>query len=286
MKITKKICIRLCFSAVSIFLLFQFSFAQQTKPPLKRTTYKTEKVEFGVGGTVSIVGAPEGSITIEGWQNNEVEISAEITTHAATEADLALLAQVNDVVVEAGFGRISILTAGVHDKRYIKRVAKKFPKHLENTPFRIDYHIKVPIFTDLEITGGKGDFNLSGVEGAMRINFLESNAKMNLIGGLVNAVFGSGTVETIIATRSWRGRHADIQLASGEMTVYLPLNLSAQIDASVLRTGKIENAYEFLKPRDRSKFTEKAMLAKAGNGGATLSFTVGDGTLNLLEIKK
>lgn len=286
MKITKKICIRLCFSAVSIFLLFQFSLAQQTKPPLKRTTYKTEKVEFSVGGTVSIVGAPEGSITVEGWQNNEVEISAEITTHAATEADLALLAQVNDVVVEAGFGRISILTAGVHDKRYIKRVAKKFPKHLENMPFRIDYHIKVPIFTDLEITGGKGDFNLSGVEGAMRINFLESNAKMNLIGGLVNAVFGSGTVETIIATRSWRGRHADIQLASGEMTVHLPLNLSAQVDASVLRTGKIENAYEFFKPRDRSKFTEKAMLAKAGNGGATLSFTVGDGTLNLLEIKK
>lgn len=286
MRITKKTCIHLCFSVVSIFILFQFAFAQQTKPLLKRTTYKNEKLDFGAGGTISIVGAPEGSISVEGWQRNEVEISAEITTHAATEADLALLAKVNDVIVDAGFGHISILTAGVHDKRYIKRVAKNFPQQLLDTPFRIDYHVKVPAYTDLEITGGKGDFNLSNVEGAMRINFLETNAKMNLVGGLINAVFGSGTVETTIATRSWRGRHADIQLANGEMIILLPLNLNAQVDATVLRTGKIENVYEFLKPRDRSKFTEKAMLAKAGNGGATLSFTVGDGTLNLLEIKK
>ena len=28
-------------------------------------------------------------------------------------------------------------------------------------PFRIDYKIKVPVYADLEITGGNGDFKLS-----------------------------------------------------------------------------------------------------------------------------
>jgi hypothetical protein len=41
-----------------------------------------------------------------------------------------------------------------------------------------------------------------------------------------------------------------------------------------------------LKPRVRPKFTEKSMAAKAGNGGAPLSFTVGDGTLKLTETEK
>jgi hypothetical protein len=41
-----------------------------------------------------------------------------------------------------------------------------------------------------------------------------------------------------------------------------------------------------LKPRERTKFTEKSMAAKAGSGGAALSFTVGDGTLKLAETAK
>lgn len=46
-------------------------FAQDTNL-LKRTIYKNETIEFGAGGTVSIIGAPNGSIEIEGWQKNEV----------------------------------------------------------------------------------------------------------------------------------------------------------------------------------------------------------------------
>ena len=55
---------------------------------IKRTAYKTDRFDFGVGGTVSISGAPNGSIRVEGWNNNEIEISAEIELNAATEADL------------------------------------------------------------------------------------------------------------------------------------------------------------------------------------------------------
>jgi hypothetical protein len=280
---SKKICVRLCLSAVSIILLSLPIFAQ-TKPLLKRTTYKTEKIDFGAGGTVSIMGAPNGSISVEGWQKNEVEISADIEVQAETEADLALLAQVNSFVLDENFGSITVQSVGTYDKKYLKSVAKKFPKNLLAMPFRIDYRIKVPIYCDLEINGGNGDLNLSNVEGTMRINILETNAKLNLIGGTIIATFGSGTVDVTIPTRNWRGRSSDIQLANGTMNVWLPPNLSAEIDAKVLRNGQIDNSYNTLKPRDRTKFTAKLIAAKAGNGGANLSFTVGEGTLKLSEI--
>jgi hypothetical protein len=280
----KKICVPLCLSAVSI-LLFTLPTLAQTKQLLKRTTYKTETVEFGVGGTVSVVGAPVGSITIEGWQKNEVEITAEIEVQAETEADLAQLAAISNFTLDATMGRVSIVSVGTHDKSYMKRAAKKFPKNLLAMPFRIDYKIKVPAFSDLEIDGGRGDFDLSRVEGAMRINFLDTNAKLKFIGGAIVATFGSGNVDMEILARSWRGSGADIQLVKGTMNVTLPQNLNADLDATVLRTGKIENAYATLKQRDRTKFTEKLINAKAGNGGAKLAFTVGDGDLRIAAIK-
>ena len=261
-----------------------FAFAQ-TKQLIKQTTYKTDNIEFGVGGTVSITGAPSGSIVVEGWQKNEVEITAEIEIQAENEADLAQLAQVNGFALDESFGHIRIITIGTFDKNYMKRVAKKFPKNLLAMPFKIDYHIKVPVICDLEIDGGNGDLTLSGVEGAMRIKVLESNAKLNLIGGTIVATFGSGNVDIKILTRSWRGRDADIQLANGTMNIQFAANLNAEVDATVLRSGQIENSFSILKPRSRTKFTDKLITAKSGNGGAKLSFTVGDGTLKLAKIE-
>jgi hypothetical protein len=262
---------------LSILIFSNFSLAQA----LKRTTYKTENIEFGVGGTVTVIGAPSGSITIEGWSKNEIEVSAEIEMEAATEADLAELAKVNTFTIDEDFGHVRIMTVSTQDKDYMKRVAKKFPKRLLNSPFKIDYKIKVPTFCDLDINAGKGDLKLSKVEGAMQIKATESNAVLDLIGGTINATFGSGNVDIKINSRSWRGRNAIVQLSSGTLNVQFPNNMNAEIDASILRTGKIENSLPALKPRDRSKFSETSMLAKAGNGGALLSFTVGDGTLKM-----
>lgn len=263
--------------SLSVIIFSNLSFAQN----LKRTLYKTETVEFGVGGTITILGAPNGSIVIEGWNKNEVEISAEIEMEAATEADLSELAKVNGFMISADFGSLQILSTGTHDKDYMKRVAKKFPKKLLNSPFKINYTLKVPRYSDLDINSGKGDVKLSNVEGALQIKAFEGNGSLDLIGGTVNATFGNGNVDVKINSRSWRGRQANFQLASGTLNVQFPQNMNAEIDAAVLRNGKIENSLDTLKPRDRSKFSEQKMLAKAGSGGALLSFTVGDGTLKM-----
>ncbi len=278
--------IKLLFFGIFLIIFSVTCFAQNTNL-LKRTIYKNETIEFGAGGTVSIIGAPNGSIEIEGWQKNEVEISAEIELNAAKETDLAKLAEVNNFVAEESMGHLRIISVGTHDKQFMKRNAKKFPKNLLGLPFSINYKIKVPAFCDLEIDGGSGDFNLSKVDGTMKINFLNSNAKLDLVGGMLNATFGEGTVDVAIPTRSWRGRFADIQIAKGDLNVWLPLSLNAEINASILTAGKIENLYNYLKPRERKgQFTEKKIAAKAGNGGVTLNFTVGNGNLKIAELKK
>ena len=45
---------------------------------LTRSTRRRENSRFNYGGTVTLVGAPRGSVTVEGWNRNEVEVTADI----------------------------------------------------------------------------------------------------------------------------------------------------------------------------------------------------------------
>lgn len=264
--------------------LFQTVLAQKDKqqpvgPLMTRTTTRHETYRLPFGGTVTLSAAPAGSIIIEGWQRNELEITASIELQAPTAADLDRLAAVNTFVVDADVNHIRILTSGTHDRVFMKRVAKNFPKVLIGLPWKIDYHIKMPALTDLSIDAGNGPITLSGVEGALRLNALSSNADLTLTGGLVTATIQSGTVNVIIPTRGWHGLSSEVRLASGNLNVELSPGFSGDLNADVLRLGEIKSTFPDLQPRERDSLTSKSVRARAGSGGATLSFTVGDGTI-------
>lgn len=274
------------FSFLVVFLFVADSVAQPPKM-LTRTTTKTDRLDFGAGGTVVVVGSPRGSISVEGWNNREVEITAEITVEGASEADLDRLSKVVGFSLEESTGRLGIISVGTNDKKYLKRIDKNFPKALLKNPYRIDYVVKVPRYTDLQIDGGAGDLAISGIDGSLKVNYIETNAKLELVGGGLLAVFGKGDVEISVPTRSWRGRFADVQLASGNMVLNLPTGLNAEFDATILRTGRIENGFSEFKPRVRKQeFTETSIVAKSGAGGVPLKFSVGDGTMKIFQDRK
>ena len=274
--------LKLLFPAAVAFLALPLFVFAQTTATIKRTTTKVERVKLGLGGSVTVLGSPTGSIVIEAWQQPDVEVTAEIENSAANEDDLAILAAVNNFTLTDEPNRVGIVTTGIHDKKFLKKNFKNFPKRLLNSTWRVDYRIKVPAFCDLEINAGRGTFSLTGVEGIIIINAADTEvAELNLTGGAVRATFGTGTVNVNFNSRSWRGSGAEVQLAKGEMNVNLLPNLNADVDAEILRTGTIENSFLALKPLERTKFSPLKMQARAGNGGAVLLFTVGDGTLRL-----
>lgn len=252
-------------------------------PVLTRTTVRHEVRRFAPGGSITIIGAPAGSLTIEGWQRSEVDITAEIELRAEAEEDFARLASVNGFLVDEDVNHLRLLTTGMHDKAFMRRTAKDFPKRLLGLPWKIDYRIRLPYFTDLEVDAGRGPINLSAVEGAIRLNALESDATLRLTGGAIVATIGSGAVNVELGARSWRGPGADIRLANGTLNVQLPAGFNADINADILRTGQLENTVAALAPRERTTATPRSLKGRAGAGGATLSFTVGDGTLRLTQ---
>ncbi|HZI18322.1 MAG TPA: hypothetical protein VEY09_06970 [Pyrinomonadaceae bacterium] len=251
---------------------------------LKRTTTRREVRTFGHGGTLTIYGAPEGSVTVEGWPRAQVEIVAEIESQAETEADLALLAEVNRFHLDEDFNHLRVLTLGTHDAQYLKRAGLKLPKHLTGLPWQANYRVRVPIATDLVVYAGRGGLSLSGVDGSVRLQGGGGAATFDLSGGDFEARLAGGPVTVRIPTRSWRGRGMSLWLAGGDLTVELPAGFSGNLDAEVLRAGRVENQHPGLAPRGGPPDqTDRALRARAGAGGATLSFTVGDGTVKIVQ---
>jgi hypothetical protein len=249
-------------------------------PQLTRTTMRHESRSFGFAGTVTLIGAPQGSITVEGWSRNEIDISAEIELHADSEADLDLLAAVNTFVIEDGPVHLSILTTGTHDKAFMRAAAKKFPKTLLGLPWKIDYRIRVPVETDLEINAGRGPINIAGVEGDIRLSAPESEVNLRLSGGSLSATIAVGKVNLTIPVRSWHGLGAEVRVALGEVTVELPPGFNGEINADLLRTGHINDSYGALVQRQtRGMPGPNQMRVSAGAGGALFQFTVGDGVI-------
>lgn len=262
--------------------------AQQKQKPaptfqqqVVRTTVKHELRRFAYGGTVTIIGAPDGSISIEGWPRNEVSVSADIQLRGNSEQDLAQLAAVNGFMLDDEPNHIRILTTGTHDKAFMKAVAKKFPKALLGLPWKVDYKIRVPISTDLDISAGRGPITVSGVEGDIRLSATESETKLNLSGGVVAATVAKGSVNLNVSEKSWRRGGADLRVAFGEINVELPAGFNGDVDAEVLRSGQIVDSYGFFESREKPGITAQKMKARTGSGGAFFQFTVGDGKVNI-----
>lgn len=251
---------------------------------LKRTTTRRETRRFAFGGTITVIGAPRGAVTIEGWSRNEVELVAEIELNGPTEADLDQLANVNGFVFDEDLNHLSVLTTGTHDRSYMKKAAKNFPKKLLNLPWKIDFKLRVPANSDLEINAGYGPVKVTAVEGSLRISATESETALTLSGGLVSTTVTAGVVTLTVPVRSWRGAGADIRLATGIVNVDLPPGFNGDIDAEILRTGKIVNTHEGLASREKPGITERTVRARAGAGGAFFRITVGDGTVNIRKV--
>jgi hypothetical protein len=274
------------FTLFAPFLLFATAVVAQQKkapelnrtPQLVRTTTRHDLRRLAYGGTLTIIGPPDSSITIEGWQRSEVDVSAEIQLRADTEKDLDLLAAVNTFVVDEDANHLRVMSTGTHDKVFMRSVAKKFPKTLLGLPWRIDFRIRVPFAIDLDINAGRGPISISGVEGNVQLSASESVTNLKLTGGTLSATIATGALKLEIPARSWRGVGATVQIAAGEITVEIPAGFSGDFDAQVLRAGKIDSSYEELASASRG-VDPRTLSARAGAGGAAFKFTVGDGVI-------
>ncbi|MEL6615915.1 MAG: hypothetical protein AAFQ43_09265, partial [Bacteroidota bacterium] len=156
---------------------------------------------------------PNGGITVDAWDRNEIEVVARIDASAPTAPEVeALLAQVR---IETG-----------------ETVRARIPESRDNRWVSVSYTIRAPRDADLDVRTVNGGITVRDVEGRLRATAVNGGLDLDGVGGDVTAKTTNGGVSLRLARGLSRGDALDVETTNGGIELAASGDLSAEIDLS------------------------------------------------------
>ena len=226
-------------------------------------------------GTIIDIYNQNGSVTISGWDQDKVEISAVKESYRGQEA----LDQV-DIFID------------IAKKMTIRTI---FPEH--DTHVTVSYDIKIPEDLMVEVIEcSNGNINLDGVAGNPVIITSNGTVTVKNINGAVTAQSSNGDI-TVIGVKSLGDLRTsngninaellllhdnlDIRTNNGSITLALPANLRADLEASTANgTISISN----LKIAT-TNLEQTALTGVMNGGGYKINISTSNGSINLIALR-
>jgi DUF4097 and DUF4098 domain-containing protein YvlB len=215
----------------------------------------TQTFPLQAGGLLSLENI-DGDVTIEGWKNNEVSISA---VKQGESDDLDRM----NIVIEATADRVHIKT--------------EYPI-FRGSSGSVDYAIKAPssaILGDIELVNGNltitsitGRVALRTVNGTITATGLTDSAEIETVNGELDVSFEKMSGEQSV----------DIESVNGPILIRIPSKANADVDAETLN-GDISN--EFGLTVERGRWIGSSMEGRLGSGGARIGLESVNGSIDI-----
>jgi hypothetical protein len=209
------------------------------------------------GGHVQVANV-QGSITVEGWDRAEVEVTA-VQRPGATEGGEPV------VGVDRGPDSISLRTLYPADG---------------SDPVQLDYYLRVPRQVQLdELLTVNGQVRVRDVEGRVVARTLNGDIEQERIAGSVTARALNGSIR--LALRALPGRSAELSLetVNGDLLVLMPARANADLELSTV-AGRIENPL-VERASDTGSGDSGPRRVRLGRGGPTVKLRTVRGNIRL-----
>jgi hypothetical protein len=202
-----------------------------------------------------------GSVHVDGWDRDEVEVSA-VKTSTNESRDMQ---QVKIEVDNSKPGQIAVHTL--------------YPKG-EGAEVAVEYHVHVPYRVLLGSIGTvNGSVIVRGVEGGGELRSVNGNVEVSNSSGRFSEKTTNGDIRLELH-ELLEGGPMNLETVNGSVLVGLPA--SARADLKVLSMNG--NVYSELRvPRISGALTPHAFKAKLGNGGGEISVRTVNGGIRLLQ---
>lgn len=208
-------------------------------------------------GMISVDASQNGGISIKGWDRSEVLVRAQIQTYAPTDDQAKALApQIN---VQAG-----------------PQVRAYGPPHDRENSWSVTYEVFVPSRYSVNLETVNGGVSVSDVNGNLEFKTVNGGLSLHHVGGYVHGRTTNGGVSIELAGDRWDGQGLDVTTTNGGVTLHVPHNYSAQLEAQT-SNGKIRAA-------EVSDTQSNHISTALGAGGATLKVTTTNGGVSLSRI--
>jgi hypothetical protein len=202
-----------------------------------------------------------GTIDVQGWDRNEVEIRA-VKTAKLKESDLERVA----IDVDAKPNAVSITT--------------RYPQN-EGVEVAVDYTIHVPYSAHIEHIGTvNGTLRIAGVESVEDLHTVNGNIEVLEAGGSVHAHTTNGNVHLELAHLREKNA-ASAETTNGSVVLALPSSAQADLEARCLNG----NFYSELPIAMESSQKPREIHGKLGRGGFPIHLRTINGGIRVVVLR-
>lgn len=211
-------------------------------------------------GALSVDAEPNGGVSVEGWDRNEVLVVARVQAHADSEEEARRLASEVRVVAEGS----TVRTDG--------------PDTRGRRGWSVSYQVFVPRRTDLELESTNGGLHVADVSGELELSTTNGGISLRGVAGDVRGETVNGGLNVELDGSGWEGRGLDLETTNGGVTLTLPAGYSAHLQSSTVNGG-----FETDFPLTLRGRIGKRVEADLGSGGAPIRIATTNGGVRLRQ---
>jgi len=171
-------------------------------------------------GSLKVDAGRNGGATVKGWLRSEVLVRARVETWAETEAEAASVA--SRVTIDSSGGQVHATG--------------------DEAAGNVSFEIFVPQSTDLTLTTYNGGLTISDVRGQIHFEAQNGGVHLRRVAGDVSGQTVNGGLQVDLAGTIWDGRQMEVSTRNGGVTVSMPENYSAHIQAET-HWGSIQSDF-------------------------------------------
>jgi hypothetical protein len=212
------------------------------------------------GGALTVDAGQNGGISVDAWDRNDVRVRAIVRTKARSDERARQLA--SGVQIQSGGGRV--LATGPDTERR------------EN--WSVSYRINVPRRTDLDLSANNGGITINGVSGNVRFDTTNGGVRLGGLGGRVNGRTTNGGLTVNLSGDRWDGEGIDVETSNGGVTLSIPDNYNAQLEARTINGGL---NIDFPITIQGELSSRRGITTTLGSGGPTVRVRTNNGGLRI-----
>lgn len=223
---------------------------EQQWSPRQRVFCEVREDTFTSGGFLDVDTGGNGGITIRGGTGNVIRMRARVSASADSEDDARDLA--SQTRIESGGGRIRL----------------DAPRTRRNENVSVNFEFEVPRNTQLTLNTRNGGIRVEDFTGRADMRTVNGGIALAGVGGDVRGETTNGGISIDLEGARWDGAGLDLETRNGGVTMTVPDNYSAQLEAGTVNGGV--NIDFPMTVQGRLTRLDRNISTTLGSGGAPL----------------
>jgi hypothetical protein len=232
-----------------------------------------KQINFKQGGTVGVHNV-NGTITVESWEQESVDIFAEIEVKSRNRKDAEDFMERVKIKVEEHGDRIFV------EADYPRSGDGGFFDWLfgRKPQVKITFHVRVPSRTDTDMKSVNGNVRISEVRGDAELRSTNGRITADDMKGSVNAKTTNGGIKVRLTDVDDADRMV-LKTTNGGIELIMPHDVQANVTASTVNGG-IHTDFSL---KVRGKFNSKKIRGTLNGGGIEIDLHTVNGGLRIYE---